>query len=141
MTDSLVISSVKSPLTLTVSEVKGESFLVSISSPFPSARRGVYSYPDPRGISDLFQQIASNERPWEGLVSWESLEGEFSLGASCSSLGPVTFAIRLRQFNGDEDWDVKAELVSELGQLPKIATDARRLFEGISDASSADLGI
>jgi hypothetical protein len=139
MTDSIVIASVKSPLTLTISEIKGESFYVSIDSPFLSASRGVYSYPDPKGISNLLQEIASNEKPWEGEVIWESLEGEFRLGALCSSLGSVTFAIRLRQFSGEEDWNVETELVSELGQLPKIATDARRLFEEIADATSADL--
>jgi len=141
MTDSFVIASVKSPLTLTISEVKGESFLVSLSSPFLSATRGVYSYPDSKGISDLFQQIARSERPWEGQVSWESIEGEFRLSASCSSLGSVTFDIRLRQFNGEEDWDVETDLLSELGQLPNIATNARRLFGGNVDASSAELRI
>lgn len=141
MTDSLVIASVKSPLTLTISEIKGESFYVSLDSPFLSASRGVYSFPDPKGISNLLQQIASNEKPWEGEVSWESLEGEFRLGASCSSLGSVTFKIRIRQFNGEEAWDVDTELVSEFGQLSKIATNAERLFRTIPDETSAELGL
>jgi hypothetical protein len=44
------------------------------------------------------------EQPWEGEMEWESVEGEFSVIASCSSLGRVTFKVllRKRQFHGEE---------------------------------------
>lgn len=84
------------------------------------------------GVPDLLERLAHHEKPWANVESWESLEGEFLLEASCSSLGKVTFAIRLRNFTGAEEWDVSAELETEMGQLLNLAKTAKLLFGGNS---------
>lgn len=85
------------------------------------------------GLNAFFQKLASFKQPWQDAHTWQSLEGEFSLSATCATLGQVTFLVKLRHIKGEpEDWDLEARLVTELGQLDKIAKDANTFFHQYS---------
>ena len=84
-------------------------------------------------LSVFFQKLASFKQPWRDAYTWESLEGEFSLSVTCTTLGQVTFLVKLRHVRREpEDWQLEASLVTELGQLDKIAKDANTFFHQIS---------
>jgi hypothetical protein len=108
-------------------------FVVELRGFGVRAIREVYAYTDALGLSKLFGRLAEYSRPWNGAEKWESLEGEFSLAASCSAVGAVTFAVSIRDLLGSpEEWMVKASLITEMGQLPSIAANARSFFSGVS---------
>ena len=93
----------------------------------------VYDYTDGHHLADLFAKIAACDTPWQGTERWESLEGEFALEAKCSTVGEVTLDVRLSsECGGPEAWRVSARIVTEMGQLPRIARDAGQFFRVVS---------
>ncbi len=108
-------------------------FVVSLRGFSVRAIREVYAYPDALGLLALFNRLAEYALPWNGAESWESLEGEFSLAATCSALGQVSITVSIRDvFGTAEEWRVEASLVTEMGQLPSIAANASTFFVGVS---------
>src|SRR5690606_39843651 len=95
---------------------------------FRSSRK-VSTYTDEFGVAKLFSKVDELGTPWHGVESWESLEGEFVINITCDSSGHVTIQIKLTQWNGgNEDWHITVHLNTELGQLTKIASEARAFF-------------
>jgi hypothetical protein len=126
------IHSVNSDRKLIFSSYQGEQFQVEIKGTGISALTGVwiggklYS----QSLDAFFQQLATFTKPWKGSQDWKSLEGEISLSATCATLGQVTFLIEIRhEIGGPEAWLVQSRIVTELGQLGKIARDAKTFFQ------------
>jgi hypothetical protein len=95
-----------------------------------SALLSVWLYTGVVDLNAYFEKLASFKQPWQGAHTWASLEGEFSLSATCATLGQVTFLVKLRHAVGSpEDWRLEYELVTELGQLEKIAKNAKVFFQ------------
>ena len=114
-----------------LSSGKDDYFTVQLRGSSLQATQRVYAYTDRSGLARLFARLSACERPWSGEERWESLEGEFSLSARCSSLGIVTFLVAILGLEGaPEEWRVSASLTTELGQLPNIAAGAHRFFGG-----------
>ena len=112
----------------------GDEFQVELSGYGLTLALKVSAYTDSAGLLQLFEKIANHATPWQGTESWRSLEGEFILSASCSTSGQVYFFIEAWGSPGAaEEWRASAEITSELGQLPSIASAAHRFFCG-SDA-------
>lgn len=83
-----------------------------------------------QSLSAFLQELASFTKPWKGSQDWESLEGEFSLSVTCTALGQVTFWVEIRCKTGSpEALLIQAGIVTELGQLEKIAKDAKLFFQ------------
>ena len=109
----------------------GDYFTVELRGSSVQATHAVWAYTDAQGLASLFARLASYERPWSSDECWESIEGEFSLSATCSPLGEVSFSVRIRGLQGaPEEWQVSAALTTELGQLPRIAAGAHQFFGG-----------
>lgn len=82
-----------------------------------------------KGLDRFLDQLAKNGQPWHGEQKWTSLDHEFSLCVSCSKTGQVTFQVELDPHPGNgESWFVKANIMTELGHLEKIAKDAELFF-------------
>lgn len=122
------IHSVSSDREFIFSNRDGEFFNFEIKGHEISAAIKVSTYTDDNGLNNLFKELSSFERPWQGTRSWESLEGEFEIHASCATLGQVTFVVNLRSYPGN--WKLQAEVKTELGQLPQIAKKAEIFFNG-----------
>lgn len=89
----------------------------------------VWAYNDEQGLNKFFQEIAAEGKPWKGKKEWASLEGEFLISATCSTLGEVQFWLKLCGLQGaPEEWKVEVGLTTELGQLEKIANKAKVFF-------------
>lgn len=115
------------------SQHEGEYFRVELKGFEVSASTQVWAYTDANGLNQFFQALGCLERPWQGERSWASIERDFSLAATCTSLGSVTFRVELRGSQGaPEEWRVEAGLVTEFGQLEGIAKNS----EGFFNASS-----
>jgi len=113
-------------------------FVVELRGFGVRAIRDVYAYTDALGLSVLLNRLAEYSRPWSSAEGWESLEGEFSLAATCSSLGEVRFTVSIRDlFGSPEEWTVQASLVTEMGQLPSIAANAKSFFVGVSPPNTS----
>ena len=122
------IKSASSSQELTIFNRDGEYFEVQLAG-VVSAHIRVYAYTDEQGLNNLFQKLGGMNKPWKGELAWESLEGEFKISVSCSSLGQVQFNIALWGLPGHpEEWRVNSGLVSEFGQLHAIANRANRFF-------------
>lgn len=107
---------------------KGEYFSVELCGDV-SAKVNVWIYVDESLLVKYFEQLSKLEKPWVGNIEWCSIEGEFSLSASCSSLGNVLFEITMRGIHGaPEEWFVKAGLTSEFGQLPLFYKQIKEFF-------------
>lgn len=107
---------------------KGEYFQVILKGNVEAAL-DVYAHTDEQGLNHLFQELGVYQKPWQGKKEWQSLEGEFSISAECSSLGKVQFLVELRGLQGaPEEWKIQVGLASELGQLEKIAKQAMAFF-------------
>ena len=124
------VHSVNSVRELVFRDHKGERFTVELKGNELFASVGVWLHPAANDLHTFFQKLASFTNPWQAARTWESLEGEFSLSATCATLGQVTFLVKLCHRAGSpEDWEVRAELVTELGQLEKIAKEAKTFFQ------------
>jgi hypothetical protein len=78
---------------------------------------------------DLLHHLAQQERGWKDRIEWRSIESDLLLGFHSDSHGHVFLDIEMRHCRGEEDWLVKATVQTELGQLPKIASDAATFFQ------------
>lgn len=107
---------------------RGDYFDVELRSRQLSAAREVWAYTDAYGLADLFEFLAKQSRPWRGTEAWSSIEGEFSLSATCSSTGVVSFEVKLCHFGTSEEWKLRKRISSEFGQLPRFAEMARAFF-------------
>jgi len=126
------IHSVNSDRELTFSSYQGEQFQVELKGSGISALTGVWvgDKPYSQSLNVFFQQLATFTKPWKGTQDWKSLEGETSLSVTCAILGQVTFLIEIRhEIGGPEAWLVQARIVTELGQLEKIARNAKAFFQ------------
>lgn len=122
------IHSASSSRELIFSNHKDEYFRVELVGDV-SAAIDVWAYTDAQGLCELFQELASFEIPWQGEKGWSSIEGEFNISASCSTLGDVLFKVRLYGMLGaPEEWRVSAGLATEFGQLQHIAKRAAEFF-------------
>ena len=125
--ETLVIKSTQSSLKLVVSDLRDEYFTATISSPYLTASADVCTFTDSHGLPNLLERLAGHDTAWQGEETWEGIEGNLKLTASCSSLGAVKFTIQLRDFPG-EVWQANTELNTEMSELAGIAADARKLF-------------
>jgi hypothetical protein len=124
------IHSVNSERELTFSSFQGEQFQVEFKGSGIYALTGVWVDNHVQSLSVFFEELTRFTTPWQGVREWESLEGEFSISATCTTLGQVDFSIEIRHYGGGtEAWFVQGSLVTELGQLEKIARDAKAFFQ------------
>lgn len=127
--DTFSIKSSSSNEQFVFSERDGEFFQFEVVGEAIRASRKVSTYTDEFGVAKLFSKVDELGTPWHGVESWESLEGEFVINITCDSSGHVTIQIKLTQWNGgNEDWHITVHLNTELGQLTKIASEARAFF-------------
>lgn len=123
------IHSTSSRRELVFSAHKDDYFHVELKGFEVSASANVWAYTDANGLNEFFQELSRFERPWQGRRSWATIENDFSLSATCTSLGNVTFHVTLLGLQGaPEEWRVEAGLVTELGQLEQIAEHAELFF-------------
>ena len=135
MSTSFSLKSNASDRELVFSSPRPDYFVVELRGRALEVTREVYAYTDARGLSEFFAKLAIFERPWVGTQRWESLEGEFSISAACSALGQVSFSIRIRDMlGGPEEWEVSAQLATELGALQAVAVDAGLFFNVVASA-------
>lgn len=127
--NAFVLRSTVSEKRLVISDIAKEEYSVSFESVDLRVTKLVSSYMTPYGIPDFLDQLGSYSKPWDSRIVFETLEGEFSLLAECSSLGIVTFLIELKNQSENEDWRFQVEISTELGQLPLLASNSRKVFE------------
>ena len=84
--------------------------------------------PDAQKNSVLMEGLAFHEKGWSDRQQWETIKGEFKVSAKCSKLGQVTFEIEFSHYGCAEEWLVKTQLNTELGQVPRLAKSARAFF-------------
>ncbi len=113
---------------ITLSNRRGEWFTAKLSGNVQVATE-VSTYTDEFGLLEYFQKLGGYRKPWKGEIVWSSLEGDFKIAAITTSLGQVTFIIKLYGMAGsDEEWTLTAGISTELGQLPMLAKQAKQLF-------------
>ncbi|MFD2441624.1 DUF6228 family protein [Paracoccus kondratievae] len=97
---------------------------VTIETPNLRAMKRVFIYDNTSsgGFVEYFQMLAGHSSRWEGEKTWETLEGELHLGATCDAWGHVRLEIALRDYQ--LDWSVRCSLLFDLGMLSEHASDA-----------------
>jgi hypothetical protein len=125
----LTIRSTSSNRTIQINEANGSSLSVELTGyPVTAVSEIWVETGDVFALMSFFIELGQLQSPWQGAKKWTSLEGDFCVSASCSSLGAVTFDIELCGLQGaPEEWRVKVGIESELGQLEQLARDAERL--------------
>ncbi len=126
------IHSANSDRELIFSSYQGEQFQIELKGSGISALTGVWTGGKlySQSLSVFLKELASFTKPWKGSQDWESLEGELSLSVTCATLGQVTFGVEIRSgTGGPEALLIKASITTELGQLEKIAKDAKLFFQ------------
>jgi Family of unknown function (DUF6228) len=118
---------------LVISNLCGEGFTASIASTRINATLGVWTYGDSQSFADFIEDLSSQAKPWQGTETWESIEGEFKLSATCSNLGEVTFRIVLSDNDCPEPWQVTTGIKQGLGELTDLARSARKFFSPSPD--------
>ena len=68
--------------------------------------------------------FGKQERPWNGMREWQSIEDDFKLSATCTALGNVVFNVQMRGLQGaPEEWVVTAGIDYELGRFEHLSSD------------------
>jgi hypothetical protein len=122
------IHSASSNKELVLSHRKGDYFQAQLRGVVESRIR-VYSYLKEDHLIAFFKGLAAKVRPWEGELSWESLEGELSISATCSTLGHVLFKVKLWGETGSpEAWRVDTGITYDFGQLMALARSVEKFL-------------
>ena len=73
-------------------------------------------------FQNFLANLGKQNSAWQGKQTWQSLEGDFTLSASCSALGNVVFDVELRGLQGStEAWNITAGIDYELGRLAQLS--------------------
>ena len=131
MNGTFSIKSTTSDREISFSQFDGEDFVVQVKGSVSGSTK-VYGYaPHTYNLAHWFSELGQETNGWSETKKWESLEGEFKLSASCSSLGQVHFELSLRILPGaDEEAYIEVGLETELGQIEGISNGAGRFFKG-----------
>lgn len=86
------------------------------------------------GLAELFADMATNWKGWNGSKTWASLEGELDLAAEMDKGGHVSLTVRLRE-GAPAAWTVTVELLIEAGQLDTLARSARSFQDSVLRAA------
>ena len=95
------------------------------------ARVGTYMS---AGLADMFAEMATHWRGWDGTRTWSSLEGELRLSAEADRTGHVALTVELRE-GAPSVWAVTLLLIVEAGQLERLARAARDFEDSVLSAS------
>lgn len=125
----LSIKSTHSDRELQFTKYDGEDFWAELKGGITASVK-VYGYaPHSHDLASWFASLGEKTRPWSDDLAWESLEGEFKIKASSDAKGHVYFHVSLRDLPGAyEEAFIQVGLESELGQLNKIASEAKDFF-------------
>ena len=129
MTTEFLIKSANSASTLLLNNKSPNCFDVSIETPGLRATKKVCIYDCgwSNGFLDFFGHIASHSKPWAGAETWEPIDGNIRLRATCDALGHVELKIYLMDgFASIDDWSLECSIFVDFGMLPFHAEDARR---------------
>jgi hypothetical protein len=89
----------------------------------------VCTYTDEFGLRNFLRKLADMKKPWNGKIEWSSLEEQFYISSTCSSLGSVVFYISMHgDIGSPEQWSAKIGITAEFGQLDAIADNAHRFY-------------
>ncbi|MFI8615383.1 DUF6228 family protein [Acidovorax sp. NPDC077693] len=129
----LSIKSTSSNRELQIRRGQGGYFIVEILGHRVAAQTEVWIDDDAPSLGRFFTDLGAKKAPWNSALEWGSLEGDLYFSVTCTSLGSVTFDIRLEGMPGaPEKWSVHAGLETEFGQLTRIASEAQELVEAKS---------
>jgi len=103
-----------------------ESVQIVMSSDTYQVTRRLYLHPNFDDLDRFFLQLSEMESPWEGERFWETIEGEFKIIATCDSLGHVTFAIKI--LNYQDSWCMEAKFGYDLGMLKDLSADFQKFW-------------
>lgn len=101
-----------------------ESFLVEVKAYGMRAESRASTYMA-NDLGAFFQSIAIEWKGWKGEKLWSTLENELELKATSDSLGHVRLEFVLRKPHTGFNWEVRAALELEAGQLDGIAQDVQ----------------
>ena len=88
----------------------------------------IYLYDDNSSLLKLFENLGQNWKGWEGVKSWSSLEGDFTLSCSADKLGHVFMAIELVNRTVEPNWTIKTSLQIDSGSLETVLSQAKSLL-------------
>lgn len=125
----LAVRSTTSNRALHIGGARGNSIPVKLTGfPVTADTEVWFETGDVAALADFFAELGQMQSPWQGAKIWESLEGDFQLSVTCSSLGAVLFRVELRGLQGaPEEWHVDVGIESEFGQLEQLAKEAEGL--------------
>lgn len=126
------IHSVSSDRELIFSSHHSEYFYVEFKGAGLSMSTQVWQGTYEKNLISFFQELAGYTQPWLGELGWESLEKEFAITATCTTLGHVFFQVNIcYAYGSSEEWSGQVSLETELGQIPIIARQANAFFHDI----------
>jgi Family of unknown function (DUF6228) len=105
-----------------------ERFKVKISAHDLTAIALVYRVHGGFSPASLFAQMAADWKGWQGEFTWESMENELSLRCEQDRAGHVSIRIATCSGPTEEDWKVQATVMTEAGQLERIAVESSLFF-------------
>lgn len=129
MSVEVTITSAHDGTTLRLFDLDAFYFAAALRGPNVQAIARVYVY-EPGDLAAFFRELAEQWRGWEGKKEWRSLEGELSLAATVDSTGHVSLLVNLRSCTGPFDWEVRAALPVEAGQLDGISSQVELFVAG-----------
>ena len=94
-----------------------------------SSRLTIWLYEgDRQSLASLFTDMAENWKGWKGDKTWISAEGNFQLVCSSDRLGHIAIEVELSQHRSSEPWFSRFTLMTEAGQLEKLANAAHKVL-------------
>lgn len=107
-----------------------ESFLVEVRAYdiCVETRASTYMAND---LGAFSRAIATDWKGCKGDKVWSTLENEFELKATSDSLGHVRLEFVLRKPHTGFEWEVRAALELEAGQLDRIAQDVQLAWNSL----------
>ena len=126
----MTVKSSRDATTSTFSGVSGESFVAELNSPHFFGRVVVSTYlSGPPSL--LFDEMAREWKGWDRKKTWAALDEELCIEATSDHTGHTALLVTMRDSSDPADWNLRATLELEAGQLEQVAKSVRYLFKNI----------
>ena len=134
MDDIFQVKSSDSDAQLVLRRVDENTYSAELTSASLSMTTRVYQFGGGDRLNEFWRDLARDWRGWDGVRTWEPLEGCLYLSAVSDRLGHVTVTVRLED-RVPFRFAAEAQLLVEAGQLDRIASEAQRFCRAFGAAA------
>ena len=126
--NTVTLKSVDTSAKLIFSNVNGDYFQVTYTSPAIKFSKEIWGYTDSEIWLMNAKFMSENWKGWEDEVLLESIEGDLRIAFKTDKLGHVSVVVKVSDSGGNEPWVAEAELFTNTPLMLPLYNDLKEFF-------------